>query len=233
MQSQLLCDVCSMEKAPMTKTKKKRKQVESTRSSAENKNGKSTVVRSTFVNNCQEMTIRNCQETTVRNCQEMTVRNCQETTVRNCQETIAKTCQETSAKNCKQTQMTSYQDSPKGVKRRHSDIDNISVGSKKETHYFSLDSKSISLFNSNDTTLATQTVKRKRKKKKNKSSNAIDVVGMVIREHRKEKCKGSVGKHNKCPTLSDERLKAYCINPKKFKYVHLKKLQDEKHLKLF
>jgi len=45
----------------------------------------------------------------------------------------------------------------------------------------------------------------------------------------KKKKKKKKQKHSetKLPTISDERLKAYGINPKKFKYFHKKKLLEE------
>ena len=46
----------------------------------------------------------------------------------------------------------------------------------------------------------------------------------VNKKSKKKKKKNGVAK---LPTISDDRLKAYGINPKKFKYFHQKKLLNE------
>ena len=46
-------------------------------------------------------------------------------------------------------------------------------------------------------------------------------------ENKKTKKKKKKNSGTKLPTISDDRLKAYGINPKKFKYFHQKKLLKE------
>jgi len=55
-------------------------------------------------------------------------------------------------------------------------------------------------------------------------SSTENTAGSKKKKKKKKKQKHS---ETKLPTISDERLKAYGINPKKFKYFHKKKLLEE------
>jgi len=54
------------------------------------------------------------------------------------------------------------------------------------------------------------------------NANSTDTQTTTASKKKKKKNSGT-----KLPTISDERLKAYGINPKKFKYFHKKKLLGE------
>jgi len=57
------------------------------------------------------------------------------------------------------------------------------------------------------------------------NTNSTSTQSAAARKKKKKKKKNS---EVKLPTISDDRLKAYGINPKKFKYFHQKKLMEER-----
>jgi len=62
------------------------------------------------------------------------------------------------------------------------------------------------------------------------STIAADSVSSTSKQNRAGNMKKKRKKNSeaKLPTISDDRLKAYGINPKKFKYVHRKKLLEQR-----
>jgi protein KRI1 len=97
--------------------------------------------------------------------------------------------------------------------------------------------------NSNDSNRKTKKNKKKRKRNENalkvhpadsgkeQTRGGVGVDGVKISEtavtESSEKKKKKKKNKKKLPKISDERLKAYGINPKKFKYFHQKKLLQE------
>lgn len=89
------------------------------------------------------------------------------------------------------------------------------------------------------TSVADETCPVNKKRKKDTisyetSSTAADItdytstsIQSISRSKKKKKKKKQKQAETKLPTISDERLKAYGINPKKFKYFHKKKLLEE------
>lgn len=57
------------------------------------------------------------------------------------------------------------------------------------------------------------------------ADSTLSQAGTESRKKKKKKKKMHSG--TKLPAISDDRLKAYGINPKKFKYFHRKKLLEE------